>query len=494
MSRPIKVFFVSSEVDPYAKTGGLADVAGALPKALSALGNEVRVALPLYRSINESKFKIRDLKPLESISVPVGSVSEIATFKSTQLDSTTSPVQVYFVRNDRFFRRDGLYTDSQTKQDFADNDERFIFFSRAVFEMLKALNWQADVIHCNDWQSGLAVAYLKLIYRDNPFFQRTKAVFTIHNLAYQGRFPRDTFEKTGLPWSTFTPDGIEFYGDVNFLKAGIVYADAVTTVSRKYAEEIASSSEYGYGLEGLLHARRNSVHGILNGIDYSVWSPETDPLIPQNYTIKSIAKKKLNKSALRKKFGLAEFPTTPLLGIISRLANQKGFDLLEDIAWKLMSHDVQLVVLGTGEPKYHAMLERLRQQFPDKVGVFLGFNNELAHLIEAGSDMFLMPSRYEPCGLNQMYSLKYGTVPIVRATGGLDDTIEDFDPATKKGTGFKFTQYDAQEFLNAIMRALETYGKPALWKTVMTNGMKKDFSWETSAKQYVDLYLTLLKQ
>lgn len=494
MTERLNILFVSSEVDPFAKTGGLADVAGALPKTLRDLGHDVRIVLPRYGSINERKFKLEDVPSLHNIEVLVDGKVELASVQSSLLNSSGGEVQCYLLQNKKYFDRDELYVDSRTKTDFPDNDERFIFFSRGTLKMLRRLGWRPDVIHCNDWQSGLVPTYLKTLYRDDPLLLNVKTVFTIHNVAYQGKFPKQSLEKAGLPWSLFTPDGIEFYGQVNFLKAGVVFADAVTTVSKKYAEEICSSAEFGYGMEGILNFRRNVLSGILNGIDYSVWNPEIDPLIVANYSPKNLEGKLLNKKALQEKFGLPVEERVPLLGVISRLADQKGFDLLGAIAPDLMKLDIQLVILGTGEPKYHELFERLRTQHPKKVGLFLGFSNELAHLIEAGSDMFLMPSRYEPCGLNQMYSLKYGTVPIVRATGGLDDTIEDFNPSTKKGTGFKFVSYDAKEFLNTIKRALTVYQDAKMWKTLMTNGMKKDFSWAASAKKYITLYHTLLNQ
>lgn len=494
MPQPLKILFVSSEVDPFAKTGGLADVAGALPKTLSQLGHDVRVILPRYGSINQNKFKLEDVPSLQNIEVPVGSVVERANVQTSLLDSSGAKVPCYFLQNTKYFGRNELYVDSGTKTDFPDNDERFIFFSRGILEMLRRLDWQPDIIHCNDWQSGLVPSYLKTLYKDDPLLRNAKTVFTIHNIAYQGRFPKHTMEKAGLPWSLFTFDGVEFYGDVNFLKAGMVFADAITTVSKKYAEEICSSAEFGHGLEGVLNYRRNVLSGILNGIDYTVWNPEIDPLTSANYSSKNPKNKLMNKKALQQKFGLPIQETVPLLGVISRLADQKGFDLLGAIVPELVKMNLQMVVLGTGEQKYHELFERMHKQHPQKIGLYLGFNNELAHLIEAGSDMFLMPSRYEPCGLNQMYSLKYGTVPIVRATGGLDDTITAFNPRTKKGTGFKFAPYDAGEFLNTIKRAYDVYQDQKTWKTLMTSGMKKDFSWTASAKKYVTLYRKLLKQ
>ncbi len=493
MSRPLNILFVSSEVDPFAKTGGLADVAGALPKTLAGLGHDARVILPRYGSVDERKFKLHYIQRLNNILVPLGRSTILANVQNSSLNSSSPKVQVYLLQNEKYFGRKELYVDSRTKADFPDNDERFIFFSRGTLEMLRRLEWQPDIIHCNDWQSGMIAAYLKTLYKDDPILGKVKCVFTIHNLAYQGKFPEETFEKTGLPRSLFTPDGIEFYGQVNFLKGGLVFADVITTVSEKYAEEISSSAEFGYGMEGILQARRKALFGILNGIDYSIWNPEIDPLIPANYSAKNLEAKLKNKKALQEKYGLRLTEDVPLVGVISRLADQKGFDLLGAISLELMKLDIQLVILGTGEPKYHRLFERLHAQYPQKIGVYLGFNNELAHLIEAGSDMFLMPSRYEPCGLNQMYSLKYGTVPIVRATGGLDDTIQDFNPKTNKGTGFKFIPYDPQEFLSTIERALNAYRDKKTWHTIVTNGMTKDYSWTASANKYVSLYRNLLK-
>ncbi len=494
VSKPLNILFVSSEVDPFAKTGGLADVASALPKTLAELGHDVRVVLPRYGSIDERKFKLHNIQRLSNIQVSVGLTTELANIQNSSLNSSSPKVPAYLLQNERYFGRPELYVDSRTKTDFPDNDERFIFFSRGTLEMLRRLGWQPDIIHCNDWQSGMVVTYLKTLYKDDPLLGNVKSVFTIHNMAYQGKFPKQTFEKTGLPPSLFTPEGIEFYGEVNFLKGGLIFADVITTVSEKYAEEISSSAEFGYGMEGILRSRQADLFGILNGIDYSIWNPEIDPLIPANYSAKDLGPKLQNKKALQEKFGLRLSEDIPLLGVISRLADQKGFDLLGTITPELMKLDIQLVLLGTGEQKYHTLFEKLHSRYPQKTGVYLGFNNDLAHLIEAGSDMFLMPSRYEPCGLNQMYSLKYGTVPIVRATGGLDDTIENFDPATMKGTGFKFVPYDAEEFLSTIKRALVIYQDKKTWHALVTNGMAKDHSWTASAKKYVTLYRNLLKR
>jgi starch synthase len=363
-----------------------------------------------------------------------------------------------------------------------------------VLEVLKRMGWQPDIIHCNDWQTGLVPAYLKTLYRNDPFYADTKTVLTVHNMAYQGVFPKTSFPKTGLPQELLSEQGIEAFGNMNLLKSGLVFADAITTVSEKYAEEIRTSDEYGYGLQDIAARRKNDLTGIVNGIDYSVWNPAVDEFIPHKYDYKTIELKLETKKVLLAKMGLPFSETTPLIGIISRLADQKGFDLIGEIIDDLMNLDVQLVVLGTGEKRYHDMFEKAARKHKQKTAVSLTFDNELAHLIEAGSDMFLMPSRYEPCGLNQLYSLKYGTVPIVRATGGLDDTIEEFTPAAGTGTGFKFKKYDAGDLLKTIQRAVKIFGDQTTWRKIIKNGMSKDFSWETSAKKYVQLYRSLTKK
>ncbi|MBP1648457.1 MAG: glgA, partial [Bacteroidetes bacterium] len=326
------------------------------------------------------------------------------------------------------------------------------------------------------------------------FYQDTRTVFTIHNMAYQGVFPRSVFAKTKLPANLLSEKGIEAYGKVNFLKSGLVFADAITTVSEKYAEEIQSSDEFGAGLQDVVKDRKHDLSGIINGIDYTVWDPSVDELIPHRYDPKSIDLKTENKKALLAKMGLPFHERIPVIGIISRLADQKGFDLIDEVLDDLISLDIQLVVLGTGEKKYHDMFERTQKKYPQKVAVALTFSNELAHLIEAGSDMFLMPSRYEPCGLNQLYSLRYGTIPIVRATGGLDDTIEDYNASAGTGTGFKFKNYDSREMSRAVQRAVQAYADQAVWRKLMKTGMNKDFSWEASAKKYIQLYRSLVKK
>ncbi len=490
MSKSLNVLFLSSEVDPFAKTGGLADVSGALPKAVKALEHEIRIMMPRYGSINERKATLHEMMRLKEIEIPVGSKTFHASVRSSFIPGNHDKVQVYFLDNSTLFGRSGLYVHPETKKDYADNDERFIFFSRGVLEVLKKLGWQPDVIHCNDWQTGLVPAYLKTLYKDDPFYRETRTVFTVHNMAYQGVFPKASFPKTLLPGELLAESGVEAYGNLNLLKAGLVFADAITTVSERYAQEIASSAEFGCGLESIVSKRKQDLKGILNGIDYGVWDPAVDEYIPHRYDARSIDLKVENKKILLGKMGLPFRAETPVIGIISRLADQKGFDLIDEVLDDMMKLDLQMVVLGTGEKKYHDLFERAHKKYPQKVGIRLGFDEELAHLIEAGSDMFLMPSRYEPCGLNQLYSLRYGTVPIVRATGGLDDTIEDI-AAGNGGTGFKFKQYDSGELLKTVQRAVTAYRDQVSWRKLMKNGMARDFSWETSARKYIQLYRSL---
>jgi starch synthase len=492
MSKPINILFVSSEVDPFAKTGGLADVSSALPKAIKELGHEIRIMMPRYRFIGERKFKLHDIIRLKDIPIPLGNQTEVGNVKSSFISDLKEKVQVYFLDSEKFFGRDGVYQSPQSKKDYKDNDERFIFFCRGVLETLKRLGWQPDIIHCNDWQTGLIPAYLKTIYVSDPFYKKIKTIFTIHNMAYQGAFPQESFEKSGLPKSVYKTEGVEAYGNFNFLKAGLFYADTITTVSEKYAHEICSSDEFGAGLNGLLEARKKDLKGILNGIDYHIWNPLSDNYIYRKYDAKSIEAKVDNKKALCNKFNLVYKESTPVIGAITRLVEQKGFELVADILEDLLKSDFQYVMLASGEKDLEKRFETIQRKHPNKVGIFFGFDEELAHLIEAGSDMFLMPSKYEPCGLNQMYSMRYGTVPIVRATGGLDDTVEDYSTGGK-GTGFKFEKYDSKELLKAIQRALKVYQQPEEWKKIMRNGMQKDFSWEHSAKKYINLYKDLLK-
>jgi starch synthase len=474
------ITFAASECVPFAKTGGLADVVGALPRALAALGHEVTVFLPRYRQT-----KLANPKTLiRSLTIPY---DDKYRFCSVLDGGSKDGVKFYFIDYPYFFDRDGLY---QTPAgDYSDNAERFYMYSRAVLEASKQLG-VPDVFHCHDWQAALVPVLLRTHYGEDPELVHTPVVFTIHNIGYQGVFPSETLPLLTLPWDLFTMDKMEFFGRVNFLKGALVLSDFITTVSKRYGEEI-QTSEYGFGLEGVLRARSSTVTGILNGVDYDDWSPEKDKLIAASYSAANLDGKALCKKDLLEQFGLATAdPKLPVIGIVSRFATQKGFDLIAQVADRLVREECIIVALGTGEKEYEDLFRTMAQHFPRKFGVKVGFDNTLAHKIEAGADMFLMPSRYEPSGLNQMYSLKYGTVPIVRATGGLDDTIEPFDISTGGGTGFKFYDYNGEAMLSTIKAALALFKDQASsnWQKLMKNGMTKDHSWGVSAKEYVRVY------
>ncbi|HEV2178487.1 MAG TPA: glycogen synthase GlgA [Terriglobia bacterium] len=474
----MRIVFVASEGVPFSKTGGLADVVGALPKALVEQGLEVDVILPRYRITNPGPTAPSGA----SITIPLASGFKFASIED---GGTADGVRHYLVDCPEYFDRDGLYQE-KGKADFPDNYMRFAAFSLAALEFLKRFPAPPDVIHCHDWQTALVPVYLRHRYAHDGFFQKTPVVFTLHNLAYQGLFPPHILPEISLDVSLLTVDALEYYAQVNLLKGGIVFSDAITTVSRRYAAEI-QTKEFGCGLEGVLQKRSDHIRGILNGVDYDAWNPSTDKLIAAHYTVDNLKGKSLCKKALLEKMG-AKNPALdrPVLGIVSRFDRQKGFDLIAAIAENLATQDLYIVALGTGAPEYESLFRALAAKYPDKFLVKVAYDNTVAHEIEAGADMFLMPSRYEPSGLNQMYSLKYGTVPIVRVTGGLDDSIEDFDGT--RGTGFKFSDYSSGALLSAITRALETYRDLVAWRRVMQNGMKKDFSWGRSAKEYVGLY------
>ena len=486
-SSPVKVLVVASEAVPFAKTGGLADVAGALPAALLKLGCEVGVILPKYRSISPEKYKLK--VEVKGMSVPMGMGEMTADILSTRLGDTHATA--YFIQNDRYFDRDELY--GTPEGDYHDNAERFAFFCRAVLEALKALKWFPDILHLNDWQTGLVAPYLKTLYRSDPAYAGIRTLFSIHNMAYQGLFPKYMLPMTGLGWEEFTHEKLEFYDQVNYLKAGLVYSDALGTVSERYAQEI-QTEEFGQGLQGVLKSRTSSLHGILNGIDYGEWNPATDKEIPAQYTVKNHERKAESKKKLLGELGLEWNEDVPVLGLVSRLTDQKGLDLVSGIIDEFMGLDLQFVVLGTGEPRYHTLFEGLRERFRSKLAVALKFDPRLSKMVYAGSDIFLMPSRFEPCGLGQMIAMKYGTVPVVRKTGGLADTVENLSPEGKKGTGFVFDAYRGEELFFAIRRAVEAYHQPKLWKDLVQRDMKQDFSWDVSAGKYLDLYRKLLSK
>ena len=492
MTQPLNVLFLSSEVFPFAKTGGLADVASSLPQALKEIGNDVRLAIPRYGFVNERKFRIHEIIRLKDIDIPIGKKNAKLNVKSSFLIGERTKVQIYFIDSSDFFGRAGIYQDPKTKKDYADNDERFIFYSRGIFEILKRLGWAPHIIHCNDWQTGLVPAYLKKIYASDPFFKNIRTVFTIHNVAYQGNFPKEMFAKTGLPADVFTQEGAEFFDKFSFMKSGLVYSDYITTVSQTYAKEISESDEYGCGMDGILRKRKKFFTGIVNGIDYTIWNPDTDQYIPFKYSVKTLDAKVENKKYLLKRFNKKFDPQIPLIGMVSRLVEQKGMDLVIDAFPEIMKMNVQVILLGTGEKQYHTKLEALAKKYPEKFILELAYDDELSHLIEGASDIFLMPSKFEPCGLNQLYSLKYGTIPVVRRTGGLADTVKEVNPQKGAGTGFFFDEYKAEEMIKALSKALAFFGDQKNWQKIMRNAMAEDFSWTNSARQYAELYTKIL--
>lgn len=481
MVKVLNIVIVASEVAPFAKTGGLADVVGSLPKAIASLGHHVSVIMPRYATVEDA---VRSLEKVhDGLEVPIGPNAERGVIWSAKL---APKIPVYFVDHRGFFGREALYT--TPSGDYPDNAQRFTFFAKFALEACRALHLQPDLLHCHDWQTALIPAYLKTTLQHDPTFARVGSLLTIHNIAYQGLFPAAVLEVLGLPPETYALDGIEFYGRVNFLKAGIVYADLINTVSRRYSQEI-QTPDFGAGLDGILRHRAADVHGIQNGVDYDEWNPATDRLIAARYDSVDLSGKQTCKRDLLQAFQLPlKLMQAPLVGMISRLVDQKGLDLVGSVIHRMLALDLGLIVLGTGEAQYETLLRQVAQRYPAKVGVRIGFDNTLAHQIEAGSDIFLMPSRFEPSGLNQIYSLKYGTIPVVRATGGLDDTIAPYDPLLDRGNGFKFEPYDAEALLATLQEALTLYRHGTAWERLMRRAMQTDFSWTKSAQEYVDLY------
>jgi len=499
----MKIVFASSECAPWAKTGGLADVVGALPLSLAELGHQVSIFLPYYRTVARRLPNLPVVIP--SLTIPFSHFNRfvrildggrttpaapVAAKKPRAKKSAPAPiaapaagfVQLYLVDSPELFDREALYG---VASDYPDNAERFALLSRAVIEATKQLG-VPDVYHAHDWQAAMLPVYLRSTYAFDSVLRRTPCVFSIHNAAYQGVFPPRTIETLLLPWDMFTFQRLEQNDRLNFLKGGIVYSDLLSTVSRKYAQEI-QTAEFGCGLDSTIALRAADMVGILNGVDYAEWDPAVDQFIAANFTPTRLAGKKQCRADLLAEFGLSDVPaSTAVLGLVSRFAVQKGMDFIAAVAPQLLQDDVVLVALGSGDPHYESIMHDLSRRFPHKCRVRIGYDNALAHKIEAGSDIFLMPSRYEPCGLNQIYSLKYGTIPVVRATGGLEDTIDE--QHLGKGNGFKFHGYDPLEFLAAVRRALAVRRVPAQWKDMMTRGMRQDFSWHASALEYVKLY------
>jgi len=469
----LKVLFVSSEVSPYAKTGGLADVAGSLPVALAEKGHDVRIVMPRYKKIAEQ------LKYTADFPITMNWRKETCILREHEMSLENTKVKVYFTDNYQYFDREHMYC-------YFDEAERFAFFAKAVLEMLKVIDFKPDVIHCNDWQSGPICALLKERYKSDEFYSKIATVFTVHNLQYQGNYPGDTIKLFGLDETYFTTEKLEFYGTFSFMKAGLNYADIINTVSETYAKEI-QTPEYGERFEGLLKQRSKELYGIVNGISYDEFNPATDPKIYKNFDKDSLDNKKNNKTELQKEMGLPK-SDAPLIGLISRLVNQKGLDLISEAMEQILKNDMQFVLLGSGDEYYETLFKNYAKKYPKNVAAFIGFNSGLAQKIYASSDMFLMPSKFEPCGLGQIFSLRYGTIPIVRATGGLADTVIDCE-LNKEGNGFSFKEYSSKELIKTINRAIKFYNtKPEEWKQLVVRALEQDFSWKRSADKYIEIY------
>jgi starch synthase len=455
---------------PYAKTGGLADVSGALPLALEKEKQEVIVILPRYKAVDGAKFSA------ESGSAFGGNLKRLSA--DTSYCVIGKNIKVYFIENKEYFYRDGLYGDKNG--DYKDNLERFAYYCRRSLELLKEINFKPDIIHCHDWQSSLIPVYLKTNYVNDQFYKKTRTVLTIHNIAYQGVFPKDEFQKLGLDWNLFDVEGLEFYGRVNILKGGMIFADLINTVSPTYAKEI-ETKEFGFGLEGVLNERKDSVFGILNGLDYDIWNPQDDKFIAKNFSLSSLEGKAKDKEALQALCKLPKTKNLPMFGIVSRLAEQKGFDILAEGIDEICKMGIQIVILGTGDIKYHQILEKIAKKYPKVISLNLKFDDPLAHKIYAGSDIFLMPSKYEPCGLGQLIALRYGTIPLVFKTGGLADTVNS-------SNGFVFDSYDKINLIKAIKKASTAFSDSKKWNALISRAMECNFSWAASAKKYLELY------
>ncbi|HOW34885.1 MAG TPA: glycogen synthase GlgA [Candidatus Omnitrophota bacterium] len=463
----MRILFCSSEVGPFAQTGGLGDVCGTLPLALEKRGIEVSIMLPLYKCVDRERFNLNNLG---------GGIFKTKIGRN---------IEVYFVENDALYGRDGLYGDKSG--DYEDNLDRFAYYCRKGLAFIKENNLKFDIIHCHDWQAALIPAYLKSLYRNDPFFKDVKSILTIHNLAFQGLFEKEEYPKLGLPEELYGINGFEFYELVNLLKGGIAFSDMVTTVSKRYAKEI-QTYEFGCGLEGVLKQQKTPVVGILNGIDYALWDPKTDSSIAKKYSPENIEDKAANKIRLQQISKLPLRADVTLFGFVGRLSTQKGLDLVIKSITKIAKLDVQMVFLGTGDERYRRILEEIAYMYPKKIASFLEFNERIAHQIYAGSDVFLMPSTYEPCGLSQMISLKYGTIPLVFKTGGLADTIVSFDGPKNKGNGFVFEDYKKEALIKTIQLAMKIHKDKKQFRKLIQRAFKCDFSWDKSAKEYEELY------
>lgn len=474
----MEVLFVTPEVTPFARAGGLGDVSHYLPQALSERGHSIKVITPRYRQTTDAGFQ---LNPGPTVQAPLSWRNKSAKLFTHKVSDT---IEIIFIDREDLFYRDGLY--GNEFGDYEDNAERFIFFCRSVMETIKVLGLSPEIIHCHDWPSGLVPIYVKSLYRNMPNLKNTKTVFTFHNLGAQGVFWHYDYTMTGLDWEFFTPDALEFHGQLNMTKAGLVFADIITTVSEKYARE-ALTPEYAFGLEGVLECRKDDTYAVLNGVDYNAWDPEKDPYIAAQYTRADLHKKTECRKELRDLFGL-NTGEEPIVAVISRLLDRKGFDLISAAMNDLLKLDLSIVFMGMGDDKYHTYLGELSNKHPDRIGMKVIYDKALAHKIMAGADIFLMPSRYEPCGLEQLYSLKYGTIPVVRATGGLDDTVIDYTDYPDKGYGFKFQEYTPEALYTSLAAAVAFFGNDNEWKKLVRRGMSLDFSWEKAAAAYEKIY------
>lgn len=478
----MRILLVSSEVAPFAKTGGLADVAGSLPKALSLQGNDVRVMMPRYKSIS-------DYSTVLDFPVPMGNRKETCIVRESRIEAKnahgTKEVPVYFLDNYQYFDRERLYA-------FHDEGERFTFFQLAALRAAERLGFVPDVVHCNDWQTGFIPLLVRLRVQSDVRWNSVATCFTIHNLRYQGRFPKDILGLLGVGQEYFHPEGFEFYGDVNFMKAGIVYADVVNTVSETYSREI-QTPEFGEGLDGVMRKRGKDLYGIVNGINYHEFNPETDPRITATFSSRNIERKSDNKYALQRELGLP-VSDVPLVGVVARLVDQKGLDILLQATPRILGEKCQLVLLGTGDKHYEDAFANLAKKCADQVRAVIGFNGVLAQKIYAASDLFLMPSRFEPCGLGQLIAMRYGSIPVVRRTGGLADTVMDFDAGTGSGNGFVFSEYTAHALSDAVIRAIRTYRDQDKWRNLVIHAMERDFSWNRQAALYTELYMEALSR
>jgi starch synthase len=474
--QPLKIYLLAAEVFPFAKTGGMADVVGALPKALKALGHDIRLVMPHYGHVQVERFHLQPV--LEAVSVPMGHYQEQISVLQGMIGED---IPVYMIDAPRYFDRESIYG-------YTDDGERFILFCRAALETARSLDWSPDVIHCNDWQTGIVPNWMSTVYHSDPFFANSATVYTIHNLAYQGIFGRRILEVAGVTSGGFLyPQIVELANVIDIMARGIHFADVITTVSERYAQEILTPT-FGEKLDGILRSRHDRLFGILNGIDYQQMDPTTDPYIHTRFDAQSLDRRAENKQALQVRAHFPVKPDVPLLAMISRLTDSKGFDLIAQIAQPLLAQGIQLIVLGIGQQQYHELFQSLAARYPEQVAIFLTFNSELAQAIYAGCDMFLMPSRFEPCGLGQLIAMRYGSVPIVRSVGGLADTVQEYDPNTGSGNGFTFANYDPWELFAAIVRAIGLYRFKDPWRMLQQRCMAADHSWQASAKRYVEIY------